>query len=114
MLLVPEASVNVPAATSIVVAPSDEGVNVAVYVVPLPENELNVPLVTVTSAAAKVVVASLEVKVSAIEESPDVSPSLTVLLVIVIVGAVVSTLKLDDVTCVAAFPAASLTSAVMV
>ena len=42
------------------------------------------------------------------------SPSLTSEAVIAIVGPVVSTLKLDDVTVFAAFPAASLTSAVSV
>ena len=56
------ASVKVPAATSIVVAPSAVGVNVAVYVVPLPLNELRLPPLTVISPTAKLVVAALLVK----------------------------------------------------
>ena len=43
-------------------------------------------------------------KVSEIVESLDVAPEETVELVIVIVGTVKSTLKLDEETCVAAFP----------
>ena len=73
----PEASVNVPAATSIVVAPSAVGVNVAVYVVPLPLNELRLPPLTVTSPTAKLVVAALLVKVTVRVASFVVEPSLT-------------------------------------
>ena len=50
------------------------------------------------------VVASLAVKVSEIVESLEVAPEETVELLIVIVGTVKSTLKLDDEACVAAFP----------
>ena len=57
------------------------------------------------------VVASLAVKVSEIVESLEVAPEETVELVIVIVGTVVSTVKLIDAS-VAAFPYTSLTLAV--
>ena len=62
------------------------------YEVPDPANELNAPPSTVMSAAAKFVVASLDVKVSAIVESFVVEPSVTplVVLAIVIVGTVPS------------------------
>jgi hypothetical protein len=96
--------VNVPPETSIVVAPSPVGVNVAVYVVPLPEKELNDPFDNVISPTTKLVVASLAVKVKEIDESFDNPPLETVELLIVIVGTVKSTLKLDDEACVAAFP----------
>ena len=49
------------------------------------------PLVTVTSSTVKSVVASEEVNIRVIAGSLEVEPSLTVLLVIVIVGAIVST-----------------------
>ena len=62
------------------------------YEVPDPANELNSPPTTVMSPAAKFVVASLDVKVSAIVESFVVEPSVTplVVLAIVIVGPVPS------------------------
>ena len=59
------------------------------------EKALNEPPDTVISPTTKLVVASLDVNVNAIEESLDVSPSLTVLLVIVIVGAVPSYVQLN-------------------
>ena len=96
-MLFPTASVNTSAATSIVVAPSEDGVNVAVYTVELiDEKLLNAPPSTVMSPAAKFVVASLDVKVSAMVESFVVEPSVTplVVLAIVIVGLVVSAEKL--------------------
>ena len=86
---------NVPAATSMVAAPSAVGVNVAVYTV-LEDavKSLKAPLVTVISSSAKSVVASLEVKVTVNVASFVVAPSLTALLpsvaVIVMVGAVPS------------------------
>ena len=90
-MLFPTASVNLPASTSIVVAPSEDGVNVAVYTVELiDEKLLNAPPSTVMSPAAKFVVASLDVKVSAIVESLEVSPSFTSVAVIAIVGTVPS------------------------
>ena len=56
--------VNVPAAISMVVAPCEVGVNVAVYtVLDVAEKLLKAPLVTVISPTAKSVVASLLVKV---------------------------------------------------
>jgi len=78
-LVFPTASVNVPAFTFIVVAPSCAGVNVAVYVVPALPDAANVlfiePFVTVTSPEAKLVVASLEVNVTAKVPSFDVDSS---------------------------------------
>ena len=95
MLLFPTTSVNVPAATSMVAAPLDVGVNVAVYtVLDVAEKLLMAPLVTVISPTAKSVVASLLVKVRESVASLVVEPSLTALLpsvaVIVMVGAVLS------------------------
>ena len=70
----PGASVNLLAATSMVVAPDAVGVNVAVYTVELVAlNALNAPPLTVMSASAKFVVASLDVKVSANVPSFEVS-----------------------------------------
>ena len=89
--MLPEASVNLLAATSIVVAPEAVGVNVAVYTVELVDAKLLIaPPLTVMSADAKFVVASLDVNVSANVPSFDVSPSLTSAAVIVIVGATLS------------------------
>ena len=86
----PTASVNTPAATLIVFAPSPLGVKVAVYTVPLPDKEPIEPPDKVISVATKFVVASLDVNVSAIDESFDVVPLDTVDEVIVIVGLVLS------------------------
>ena len=93
--MLPTASVNVLAATSMVAAPSAVGVNVAVYtVVEVAEKLLKAPLVTVISPTAKSVVASLEVKVTVSVASFVVAPSLTALdpsvAVMVMVGAVPS------------------------
>ena len=93
--MLPAASVNVLAATSMVAAPSAVGVNVAVYtVLEVAEKLLKAPLVTVISPTAKSVVASLLVNVTVNVPSLVVEPSLTALLpsvaVIVIVGAVLS------------------------
>ena len=93
--MLPAASVNVFAATSMVAAPLAVGVNVAVYTVPEPEKVLPIePLVTVISDEIKFVVASLDVKISGKVASLVVAPSLTALLpsvaVIVMVGAVPS------------------------
>ena len=63
VLLLPWESVYTPALTSIVQAPLLEGVNVAVYVVPEPEKELNEPLFVVISVSTKLVVASVDVNV---------------------------------------------------
>ena len=95
MLLLPAASVNLFAATSMVVAPLADGVNVAVYtVLEVAEKLLNAPPDTVMSPTAKSVVASLLVKVTVNVPSLVVEPSLTALLpsvaVIAIVGAVAS------------------------
>ena len=93
--MLPTASVNVLAATSMVAAPSAVGVNVAVYtVLEVAAKLLKAPLDTVMSPTAKSVVASLLVKVSASVASLVVAPLLTALLpsvaVIVMVGAVPS------------------------
>ena len=93
--MLPAASVNVPAATSMVVAPLADGVNVAVYtVLEVAAKLLKAPLDTVISPTAKSVVASLLVKVRESVASSVVEPSLTALLpsvaVIVMVGAVPS------------------------
>ncbi len=93
--MLPTASVNVLASTSMVAAPSAVGVNVAVYtVLEVAAKLLKAPLDTVMSPTAKLVVASLDVKISGKVASLVVEPSLTALLpsvaVIVIVGAVLS------------------------
>ena len=92
VLLLPATSVNFELATSIVVAPAELGVNVAVYVVPDPEKLLIEPFVTVISPDTKLVVTLLEVKVNAMLESFVVDPSVTPLVVdaIVMVGATLS------------------------
>ena len=78
MLLLLAASVNVLAATSIVAAPSAVGVNVAVYtVLDVAAKSLKVPLVTVISSSAKLVVASLDVKISGKVASLVVEPLAT-------------------------------------
>ena len=58
--------------------------------VPLPAKLLRVPLLTITSVSTKFVVDSLDVNVTAIEESFVVVPEVTVELVIVTVGGVLS------------------------
>ena len=91
-LPLPAESVNLSAATSIVAAPSAVGVNVAVYVVPLPEKELNVPFDNVISPTTKFVVDSLDVKVN--DKLPVKLPPLEICeAVIVIVGFTPSTIK---------------------
>ena len=94
-MLFPAASVNVLAATSIVASLLAVGVNVAVYtVLDVAEKLLNAPLDTVMSPTAKLLVASLLVKVTVNVPSLVVAPSLTALLpsvaVMVMAGAVVS------------------------
>ena len=74
---------------------SPDGVNVAVYVVPEPEKLDKEPPLIVISLAIKLVVLSLEVKVSEIVESFDVSPLLTVDELIVIVGEVESYVQVN-------------------
>ena len=96
--MLPAASVNVLAATSMVAAPSAVGVNVAVYtVLEVAAKLLMAPLDTVMSPTAKSVVASLLVNVTVNVPSLVVEPSLTALLpsvtVIVIVGPVVSIIR---------------------
>ena len=93
--MLPTASVNVLAATSMVAAPSAVGVNVAVYtVLDVAEKLLNAPLDTVMSPTAKLLVASLLVNVTVNVPSLVVEPSLTALppsvAVMVMVGAAAS------------------------
>ncbi len=95
VLLLPTASVNLLEATSIVVAPLELGVNVAVYTVLLvTEKELRDPPLTVISPTTKFDVASLLVKVRVSVASLVVEPLDTALpptaAVIAIVGAVPS------------------------
>ena len=109
VLLFPAGSVNLFPATSMVVAPAPDGVNVAVYTVDETAAKLlNEPPVTVISFAAKPVAASLAVNLNAIVESLVVDPLVTpeVVDVMAIVGLSVSTtVKLLDA--VLRFPAAS-------
>ena len=92
VLLFPAASVKVPAATEILVAPEVVGVKVAVYAVPEPANEDRDPPETVTSSAANPVVDSLVVNASAMLASLVVEPEVTplVLEAMAIVSAVES------------------------
>tara|TARA_Y100000813_G_C24122696_1_gene333525 strand:- start:216 stop:515 length:300 start_codon:yes stop_codon:yes gene_type:complete len=77
-----------------VVAPAELGVKIAVYTDELDAAKLlNVPPATVISPTTKLVVASLDVNVNEIDSSLVVSPSETVVLEIVIVGATVSIIK---------------------
>ena len=73
--MLPTASVNVPAATSMVVAPLADGVKVAVYtVLDVAEKLLKAPPETVISPTTKSVVASLDVKISGKVASLVVEP----------------------------------------
>jgi hypothetical protein len=81
--------------------------------VPLPEKLLRVPLPTVTSPAAKLVVDSFAVNDTEIDEELLVAPSLTVELAIVIVGPVVSITKVGIANEVEALPVASVTVTVL-
>ena len=75
VLLLLAASVNLFAATSMVAAPLAVGVNVAVYtVVDVAEKLLKAPLVIVMSPTAKLLVASLDVKISGKAASLVVEP----------------------------------------
>ena len=91
VVALPAVSVNEPDPTVITAVPvvnDDDAVNVAVYVVPLPEMELSVPNVALTSPVAKEVVASVELNVI-----DTVPPAATVVAagLIVIVGTTPST-----------------------
>jgi hypothetical protein len=81
--------------------------------VPLPEKLLRVPLPTVTSPAAKLVVDSFAVNDTEIDEELLVAPLLTVELAIVIVGPVVSITNVGIVNEVEALPVASVTVTVL-
>ena len=82
---------NVFAATSMVVAPLADGVKVAVYtVLEVAEKLFKAPPETVISPTTKLLVASLEVKVTVNVASLDVNPSVPSPAVIVMVGAVLS------------------------
>jgi len=89
VLSLPYESVKPAAPTSMVAAPSAVGVKVAVYTVEdVAAKSLKLPLVTVISPTAKLLVASLDVNVSASVASLDVNPSAPSAAVIVMVGAV--------------------------
>jgi hypothetical protein len=84
VVALPAASVNEPDPTVITAVPvvnDDDAVNVAVYVVPLPEMVLSVPNVALTSTFAKFVVASVEVNVivEVPPEAIDVALAFTVM-----------------------------------
>jgi hypothetical protein len=84
--------------------------------VPLPEKLLRVPLPTVTSPVAKLVVDSFAVNDTEIEEELLVASLLTVELAIVIVGPVVSIANVgivNEVEAVEALPVASVTVTVL-
>ena len=95
VLLLPELSVYLLMATSMVFAPLPDGVKVAVYVVPDPEKLESAPPPTVMSPTTKFVVASFEVKIMARVESFEVAPSATVDEVIAMVGTTVSKVQLN-------------------
>ena len=81
----PTASVNVPAATSMVVAPLADGVKVAVYtVLDVAEKLLKAPPDTVISPTTKSVVASLDVKISGKVASLLVEPLASVVVIFLI------------------------------
>ena len=84
----PVASLNLSAATDTLGVPSLLAVHVAVYSTPDPERVPSEHPETVMSPATKLVVVSLEVKVSAIAAVAVEAPLDTVLDVIVIVGTV--------------------------
>ena len=109
-MLFPAPSVNLPAATSMVVAPSALGVKVAVYAVPEPAKLDKVPPETTTSSAANPVVVSLVVNVTAMGLSFVVEPDVTplVLEAMVIVSAVESYVQAKVLETVLSLPAASV------
>ena len=84
-MLLPEASVNVLGATSIVAAPSAVGVKVAVYtVLDAAAKSLKAPLVTVISPTAKSVVGFEIVKISGKVASLVVEPLARVMAIFLI------------------------------
>ena len=92
------------------VAPSEEGVNVAVYEAPDPAKLARVPPLRVMSPSNRFAVDSLDVNARAIVASLEVSPESTVVEVMVIDGAPVSYVNDSSVFAVAALPATSLTA----
>ena len=76
---------NVEPETSMVVGPAAVGVNITVYLVPDPERAPIEPFVTLISVAIKSAVALLEVKINSRLASFVVDPSVTPLVVDVIV-----------------------------
>ena len=89
-LVLDAASPNLSAATNTLGVPSLVAVHVAVYVAPDPERLPRLQPETVMSPAMKLVVASLDVKVSAIAAVLVDEPLFTVDEVIAMVGTVVS------------------------
>ena len=90
MLSFPTPSVNLSATTETLGVPSLDAVQVAVYVAPDPESDPSEQPLTVMSPATKSLVASLDVKVSAMAAVVVDAPLLTVDVLIVIVGTVPS------------------------
>ena len=85
VLLLPAASVKLFAATSIVVAPLADGVKVAVYtVLDVAEKLLKEPPDTVMSPTAKLLVASLIVKISGNVASLLVEPLASIVVIFLI------------------------------
>lgn len=81
VLVFVSASDNDPDATVMAAVPPEERelVNVAVYDVPLPVNPVMVPSVAETSVAANVVVVSLTVNVSVVEEPEETDVGLALM-----------------------------------
>ena len=99
-------------ATSIVQAPSDVGVNVAVYTVEdVAAKFESVPFATVTSPEIKSVVDSLEVKVKESKASSEVSPLVTSAAAIVMVGDVLSEVQVNCSEATLSLPAGSVNAA---
>jgi hypothetical protein len=107
VLLLPEESENEPDATVMTAVPPEERepVNVAVYDVPLPVNPVMVPSVAETSAAENVVVVSLTVNVSVVEEPDETDVGLALMDT---VGPAVSKLMDNVLDAVLSLPFASV------
>jgi len=107
VLVFVSASDNDPDATVMTAVPPEERelVNVAVYVVPLPVNPVRVPSVAETSAAENVVVVSLTVNVSVIEEPEETDAGLALMDT---VGPAVSKLMDNVLDAVLSLPFASV------
>ena len=112
MLAVEEPSVYLDASTYMLQRPSTDGVNVAVYVVPEPANELIAPVDTVMSPSTKSSVDTDEINVIVKVASFVVAPVATTLVpsvaVIVIIGFVLLYVHTNGFAAVLLFPALSV------